>query len=86
MSADEIRRELASARVEARRLAVEQQAWRAHVFQLVERARESGMSVDEIVEALGLSGKWAEHLRAREQRRMQFRSRPQFFYGGPAGF
>jgi hypothetical protein len=86
MSADEIRRELAAARVEARRLAVEQQAWRTYVFELVERARESGMSVDEIVEALGLSGKWAEHLRAREQRRMQFRAGPQFFYGGPPGF
>ena len=80
MSADEIRRELASARVEARRLAVEQQAWRTYVFELVERARGSGMSVDEIVEALGLSGKWAEHLRTRERRRMQFRGSP-FFFG-----
>lgn len=82
MSADEIRRELASARVEARRLAVEQQAWRTYVFELVERARGSGMSVDEIVEALGLSGKWAEHLRRREARRMQLGT-PKFFFGGP---
>jgi len=80
MSADEIRHELESARVEARRLAAEQQAWRTHVFELFERAREAGMSVNEIVDALGLSGKWAEHLRTRERRRMQFRGSP-FFFG-----
>jgi hypothetical protein len=83
MSADEIRRELGSARTEARRLAAEQQAWRVHVFQLFERAREAGMTVDEIVETLGLSGKWADHLRARERRRMQLGTPPNFFFGGP---
>lgn len=82
MSGDEIRRELESARVEARRLAAEQQAWRTHVFELFERAREAGMPADEIVDALGLSAKWAEHLRAREARRMRL-GPPKFFFGGP---
>ncbi|HET8528646.1 MAG TPA: hypothetical protein VFL60_07040 [Gaiellaceae bacterium] len=82
MSADEIRGELEAARAEARRLAAEQQAWRSQVFALYERAREAGMTLDEIVEALGLSGKWAEHLRARERRRMQIGA-PKFFFGGP---
>jgi hypothetical protein len=83
MTGDEIRRELESARVEARRLAAEQQAWRAHVFGLFESAREAGMTVDEIVEALGLSAKWAEHLQVRERRRMRFGTPPPFFFGSP---
>jgi hypothetical protein len=82
MSADGIRAELEAARAEARRLAAEQQAWRADVFALYERAREAGMSLDEIVDALGLSGKWAEHLRARERRRMQLGA-PTLFFGAP---
>lgn len=82
MTNDEIRGELESARVEARRLAGEQQAWREHVFALFERARDAGLTTDEIVDALGLSGKWAEHLRRREARRMQLGT-PKFFFGGP---
>lgn len=82
MGNDEIRTELERARVEARRLAAEQQSWREHVFALSERARDAGLTTDEIVDALGLSGKWAEHLRRREERRMQFGT-PKFFFGGP---
>lgn len=82
MSADEIRAELEAARGEARRLAAEQQAWRTQVFALYERARDAGLSVDEIVDALGLSGKWAEHLQARERRRMRLGA-PPFFFGSP---
>ena len=83
MSADEIRRELEAARADARRLAAEQQAWRTHVTQLFERAVEAGISVDEIVESLGLSGKWAEHLERRARRRVQFGAPPPFFFGRP---
>ena len=83
MSADEIRRELEAARADAGRLAAEQQAWRVHVTQLFERAVAAGMSVDEIVESLGLSGKWAEHLERRARRRLQFVTRPPFFFGQP---
>jgi hypothetical protein len=82
VSADEIRRELESARADARRLAAEQQAWRAHVTELFDRAVAAGMSVDEIVESLGLSGKWAAHL----ERRAALRQRvvgPAFFFGAP---
>ena len=82
MGSDGIRDELAAARVEARRLAAEQQAWREHVFALFERARDAGLTTDEIVEALGLSGKWADHLRRREARRLQVVS-PTFFFGSP---
>jgi hypothetical protein len=81
VSADEIRRELAAARADARRLAAEQQAWRARVTELVERAHDAGLSLDEIVEELGLSGKWAEHLKAREVRRRRFEAGPGFFFG-----
>jgi len=77
---DEIRQELEAARVEARRLAAEQQAWREHVFALFEAARDAGLTTDEIVDALGLSGKWAEHLRRREARRMRIEP-PNFFFG-----
>ena len=61
MAADEIRRELEAARAEARRLAGEQQAWRAHVSELYERARDAGIEREEILASLGLSGKWTEH-------------------------
>ena len=80
MSSDEIRSELEAARIEARRLAAEQQAWREHVFALFERARDAGLTTDEIVDALGLSGKWADHLRRREARRLHISS-PPFFFG-----
>lgn len=83
MSADGIRGELEAARVEARRLAAEQQAWREHVFGLFERARDAGMGVDEIVEALGLSGKWAEHLKRRAKGAMMRIEDPRFFFGNP---
>jgi hypothetical protein len=82
MGTDAIRSELEAARIEARRLASEQQAWREHVFALFERARDSGMTVDEIVEALGLSGKWAEHLKRRARRTMRIED-PRFFFGNP---
>jgi len=82
VDSDEIRRELAAARVEARRLAAEQQVWREQVSVLFEQARDAGLSTDEIVEALGLSGKWAEHLRRREARRAHVVT-PQFFFGAP---
>jgi hypothetical protein len=82
MSADEIRRELEAARAEARRLAAEQQAWRAHVSELFDRAVAAGLSVDEIIESLGLSGKWAEHLKEREARRARLMGKP-FFFGNP---
>jgi len=82
VGSDEIRNELATARVEARRLAAEQQAWREHVFVLFERARDAGLTTDEIVDALGLSGKWADHLRRREARRVQVVS-PTLFFGAP---
>ena len=80
MGTDEIRHELEAARVEARRLATEQQAWREHVFALFEEARDAGLTTDEIVDALGLSGKWADHLRRREARRMRLEP-PNFFFG-----
>jgi hypothetical protein len=51
------------------------------VTELFDRAVAAGMSVDEIVESLGLSGKWAAHL----ERRAGFRRRvvgPTFFFGG----
>jgi len=83
VSADEIRRELESARADARRLAAEQQAWRAHVTELFDRAVAAGMSVEEIVESLGLSGKWAEHLERRTRRRLRFGTPPPFFFGQP---
>lgn len=78
MSADEIRNELEAARAEARRLAAEQQAWRAGVSELFDRALAAGLSVDEVVDSLGLSGKWAEHEKARALRRAQVRP---FFFG-----
>jgi hypothetical protein len=80
VGSDDIRRELEAARADARRLAAEQQAWREHVFALFEEAREAGMTVDEIVDALGLSGKWADHLRRRELRRVRLEP-PNFFFG-----
>lgn len=61
VAADEIRRELRSARAEARRLAAEQQAWRTHVSELYERARDAGIEREEILESLGLGVKWTEH-------------------------
>jgi hypothetical protein len=73
VSPDEIRRELESARIEARRLAEEQQAWRGHVSELFDRALAAGMSVDEIVDSLGLSAKWAQHLERRRARQVRFR-------------
>ena len=76
----EIRDELAAARVEARRLAAEQQAWREHVSALFERALDAGLTTDEIVDALGLSGKWTEHLRRREEQRRHLTS-VQFRFG-----
>ena len=82
MSNDEIRSELEAARSEARRLAAEQQAWREHVFALFERAHDAGLTTDEIVDALGLSGKWADHLHRREARRLYISS-PPFFFGAP---
>jgi hypothetical protein len=78
VGADEIRRELEAARADARRLADEQQAWRAHVSELFERALAAGMSVDEIVESLGLSAKWTAHRRERLARRFP---NLQFFLG-----
>jgi hypothetical protein len=82
VTSDEIRAELEAAHVEARRLAAEQQSWREHVFALFEQARDAGLTTDEIVDALGLSGKWAEHLQRREARRVQLGT-PKFFFGGP---
>lgn len=60
---DDIRDQLVAARAEAARLASEQQAWRAHVAGLFERALEAGMTPAEIVEALGLTAKWELHRR-----------------------
>jgi hypothetical protein len=77
VAADEIRRELEAARGEARRIAAEQQDWREHVNGLFERARAAGLSVDEIVESLGLGAKWTSH-RAR-----QVTAHPFWFYGQP---
>jgi hypothetical protein len=60
---DDIRDRLVSARVEAARLASEQQAWREHVAELFARALEAGMTPAEIVELLGLTAKWELHRR-----------------------
>lgn len=81
MSAEDIRRELESARTEARRLAAEQQEWRSHVGGLFERALAAGLSVDEIVESLGLGGKWTQHQQERRHRRTLL-DKP-FFFGAP---
>ena len=78
MGHDEIRSELEAARVEARRLAAEQQAWREHVNELFARARAAGLAVDEIVESLGLSAKWTAHQDV-VRRRTELISRPFFF-------
>jgi hypothetical protein len=80
VGADEIRRELEAARADARRLADEQQAWRAHVAELFDRALAAGLTVEEIVESLGLSAKWTAHRRRRVARR--FTDLQQFFYYG----
>jgi hypothetical protein len=81
---DEIRRELEAARVEARRLAAEQQAWRAHVTELFERAREAGLTTEEMVETLGLGGKWTEHQAKRAAQRARVETWP-FLFGAPPG-
>jgi hypothetical protein len=81
MSADEIRRELEAARADARRLAEQQQAWRAQVAELFDRAVDAGLSVEEIVASLGLSAKWTEHLERRRRRRPP--AGPSFFFGRP---
>jgi hypothetical protein len=83
MSADEIRRELELARADAKRLAAEQQAWRGRVADLVERAHDAGLSVDEIVDSLGLSAKWTAHLERRARRRRPFQAGPGFYFGEP---
>ena len=50
--------------------------------ELFDRAVAAGMSVDEIVESLGLSGKWAAHLERRATLRQRV-SRAAFFFGAP---
>jgi hypothetical protein len=75
---DDILRDLAVARDDAARLAAEQQAWRERVAALFDRAVAAGLSVDEIVETLGLSAKWAEH----QLRRSNLRAR-RLFFGNP---
>jgi hypothetical protein len=67
-----IRRELEAARAEARRLAAEQQAWRAHISELYERARLAGIPSDEIVDTLGLSVQWAKSRAAHDRLRRTF--------------
>ena len=74
----EIRAELAAAREDAARLAREQQAWRERVNELFDRAIAEGLSVDEVVETLGLSAKWAEHRHKRSRMRERM-----FFFGAP---
>jgi hypothetical protein len=87
MSADDIRRDLNAARIEARRLASEQQAWRAHVSELFERGREAGLSTEELVEALGLAGKWTEHQANRAALKARIVSNPwPFLFGEPPAF
>lgn len=83
MSGDEIRRELEAARVDARRLAAEQQAWRERVGDLAERAHDAGLSVEEIAGSLGLSEKWTEHLERRASHRRRLQAGPGFFFGRP---
>ena len=81
---DDIRSELGAARVEARRLATEQQAWRAHVSDLFERGRAAGLTTEELVEALGLSGKWTEHQAKRAALRVRIERSPwPFHFGAP---
>ena len=75
MSADEIRRELEAVRIEGRRLAAQQQAWRRQMSELYERARAAGLSHEEVVEGLGLTAKWAQHLSAHERMRIVLDSR-----------
>lgn len=82
MSAEEIQGELEAARADARRLAEQQQEWRARVTELFDRAVAAGISVDEIVDSLGLGAKWAEHLERRAAMRRRFEG-PKFFFGGP---
>lgn len=72
MDAEPIRRELEVARAEARRLAAEQQAWRAHISDLYERARLAGIPAEEIVDTLGLSVQWAKSRSAHERLRRTF--------------
>jgi hypothetical protein len=84
MNADDIRAELAAARVEARRLAAEQQAWRAHVSELFERGRAAGLTTEELIDALGLSGKWTEHQAKRAALRARIEHNPwPFLFGAP---
>ena len=80
MAADEIRRELHAARAEARRLAGEQQAWRTHVSELYERARDAGIEREEILESLGLGAKWTEHQAKRSALRDRLGESP-FHFG-----
>jgi hypothetical protein len=83
---DEIRRELEAARVEARRLAADQQAWRTHVSELFERGRAAGLTTEEMVEGLGLGGKWTEHQAKRAAMRARLVSPPwPFLFGAPPG-
>lgn len=80
--ADDIGAELQAARVEARRLAAEQQAWRAHVSDLFERGRAAGLTTEELVDALGLGGKWTEHQAKRAARRVRIERTPWPFHFG----
>jgi hypothetical protein len=80
---DDVLRDLAAARDDARRLAERQQTWRNEVGELLERGQAAGLTVSEMAEALGLSKKWTSHLRERARRRLKL-SAPLFFeFGGP---